>query len=154
MPATKTKDQPLTCQVRINASPDTVFKYLTDASLITKWFGRKATFDARPGGVARVEMNDRDIFSGRVVEVKRPDRLVYTFGWEAADNPIKPGSTTVEINLKREGSATLVTLIHSGLPVPAQADHGKGWDMYLARLAVISTGGEPGPDPNATPRAM
>lgn len=140
--------------MRVNARPETVYKYLTDASLITKWFGRKATFEARPGGTARIEMNDRDAFSGKVVELKSPERVVYTFGWEAKDNPIKPGSTKVEITLKKDGNGTLVTLVHTGLPAPAVEEHGKGWQLYLERLAVVVTGRDPGPDPNATPRQM
>ncbi len=154
MAVTRTADQPLKCEVRIHATPDKVFDYLTDPALIVKWFGRKVTFDARPGGSCRIKMNDRDSFSGKVVEVKRPDRLVYTFGWEAADNPIKPGSTRVEITLKRDGASTLVTLLHYGLPAPAAGEHGKDWDLYLSRLAIIAAGGDPGVGPNAVPRQM
>jgi uncharacterized protein YndB with AHSA1/START domain len=141
-------------QVRINAPPGTVYKYLTDPALITKWFGRKAVFEARPGGECRVEMNDRDTFSGKVVELKRPEKVVYTFGWEAKDNPIRPGSTTVEITLKPDGGGTLVTLVHTGLPAVAVEEHGKGWQLYLGRLATAAGGGDPGADPNATPRKM
>ncbi len=141
-------------QVRVNASPETVYKYLTEAALIAKWFGRKVTFEAKAGGACRIEMNDRDVAAGKIVELKRPEKVVYTFGWEAKDNPIRPGSTTVEITLKPEGAATLVTLVHTGLPAPTVEMHGMGWDLYMGRLAVAATGGNPGPDPNATPRDM
>ena len=44
-----------------------------------------------------------------------------------------------------------VTLTHRGLPsAEERANHGHGWELYLGRLAVAATGGEPGPDPNAT----
>lgn len=154
MTTEKATQAPLMRQVHVNASPETVYRYLTDASLITKWFGRKAVFEARPGGRCRIEMNDRDAFSGSVVELKSAEKVVYTFGWEAKDNPIRPGSTKVEISLKKDGKGTIVQLVHTGLPAPAVEDHGKGWQLYMERLAVVATGGNPGPDPNATPREM
>ncbi len=154
MTTRKTAQPALQRQVRINAPPGAVYKYLTDPALITKWFGRKAVFEARPGGACRIEMNDRDAVSGKVVELKSPEKVVYTFGWEAKDNPIRPGSSTVEITLKPEGASTLVTLVHTGLPADAVEDHAKGWQLYLDRLAVAATGRDPGPDPNATPRKM
>ena len=37
-------------------------------------------------------------------------------------------------------------LVHSGLPADAVDDHGNGWVHYLDRLAIVTTGGDPGPD--------
>ncbi len=37
-------------------------------------------------------------------------------------------------------------LVHRGLPDDAISDHTEGWDHYLGRLAIASTGGDPGPD--------
>ena len=36
--------------------------------------------------------------------------------------------------------------LSASLPLASQ-----GWEMYLARLGVAATGGDPGPDPNANP---
>jgi len=74
------------------------------------------------------------------------EKVVFTFGWEQEGNPIKPGSTTIEITLQPEGDKTRVRLVHSGLPADAVGDHGNGWAHYLDRLAVRVTGRDPGPD--------
>jgi uncharacterized protein YndB with AHSA1/START domain len=74
------------------------------------------------------------------------EKVVFTFGWEQDGHPIPPGSTTIEITLHPEGDKTRVRLVHSGLPDDAVDDHGHGWALYLERLSVRVTGGDPGPD--------
>ena len=152
----KNTDAPaLRREIRIRARPETIYRLLTDPAQITRWKGRLALVDARPGGDYRVVLNDNDVMRGKVVEAKPNEKFVFTFGWEGADNPIRPGSTTVEITLVPDGDATIVRLVHTGLPAAAAELHGKGWDLYLGRLAVVAaTGGDPGPDPNAGPGRM
>jgi hypothetical protein len=41
---------------------------------------------------------------------------------------------------------TLLTLVHSGLPLPAFDIHRDGWSHHLDRLTARATGGDPGPD--------
>ncbi len=74
------------------------------------------------------------------------ERVVFTFGWDVPDNPIRPGSTTVTYELAGEGDKTRVTLTHAGLPDDAVGDHSNGWDHYLGRLSVVAAGGDAGPD--------
>ena len=51
-------------EVHIDASPETVFEFLTDPAKLVRWKGEKATLDPRPGGVYRVEMNEQTIAVG------------------------------------------------------------------------------------------
>ena len=70
-----------------------------------------------------------------------------TFGWEDEDNPIRPGSTTVEWTLHPEGGKTRVVVNHTGLPDEQAGEmHGHGWGFYAGRLATVVTGGDAGPD--------
>jgi uncharacterized protein YndB with AHSA1/START domain len=141
-------------EVHIKAAPDAVFPYLVDPALMVRWMGRAAEIDARPGGAIRCEMNDENIFGGEIVECTPPSRLVFTFGWEAAYAPIPPGASTVEITLEAAEGGTRVRLVHRDVPAAAAEIHGQGWRLYLDRLAIVAAGGDPGPDPNANPRAM
>ena len=141
-------------QVRIAAKPEAVFQYLTDPRKYVKWMGKQVTLEPRPGGVYRVVCNERDTASGKYVEVVPNKRVVFTWGWEAPGNPVPPGSSTVEITLAPDGKGTLLKLRHTGLPEPTVEPHRQGWEMYVARLSVAATGGDPGPDPNAKPREM
>ena len=140
--------------VHVKATPEVVYQYLTDPVKYVLWKGRKAKLEPKPGGTYWVEFNERDTVSGKFVEVVPNEKVVFTWGWETPGNPIKPGSSTVSITLVPDGAGTKLTLVHTGLPEPAMDHHRQGWVMYADRLAIASTGGNPGTDPNATPQAM
>ena len=136
------------CEVRIEASPDTVFEFFTDPMKAVSWMGSQATLDPRPGGIYRLAMDEEWIALGEFVEVDPPRRVVFTWGWEGdlADTP--PGSSTVEVDLIPDGEATIVRLVHRGLPnEQSVASHRDGWELYLPRLAAVASGRDPGPNP-------
>jgi uncharacterized protein YndB with AHSA1/START domain len=136
-------------EIMIDATPETIWPFLVDPAKHVEWIGTEADIDPRPGGVYRVNVQGLHQSAGEYVEVVPQQKVVFTFGWDEEGNPIKPGSTTVEISLHPEGDKTLVRLVHRGLPEDAVSDHTGGWDHYLGRLAIASTGGDAGPD---TPR--
>lgn len=147
------QDEAVEREVRIAARPETVFEFFTDPEKQLLWMGRRAELDARPGGIYRVEINDKATASGEFVEIDAPTRVVFTFGWEGqeadgGEHGVPPGSSRVEIRLEPEGDGTLVRLRHYDLPEQARAMHGQGWETYLTRLETAATGGDPGPDPN------
>ena len=133
-------------EIVINASPATIFEFLTIPEKYVEWNGTSAELDPRPGGVYRVLAGGVHQAAGEYVEVVPNEKVVFTFGWDQPDHPIPPGSTQVEIRLIPEGDKTRVLLVHSGLPADAVSDHTGGWDHYLGRLAVVSAGGTVDPD--------
>jgi uncharacterized protein YndB with AHSA1/START domain len=144
--------QAIVREVRIDASPDTVFEFFTDPAKMVRWKGTTATLDPRPGGVYRVQMNEQVIAVGEYVEVDPPNRVVFTWGWEGDYASTPPGSSTVEVTFTEDGDGTLVRLVHSGLPTTQSVEaHAHGWDQYMPRLVIAATGGDAGPDPNANP---
>jgi uncharacterized protein YndB with AHSA1/START domain len=136
----------LTREVLVDASPSTIFPFITDPELQVRWMGTEAELDPRVGGDYRVLVQGKHPGVGTFVEVVPERKVVFTFGWDEPDHPIPAGSTEVEITLIPDGSKTRVRLTHRGLPDDAVADHTGGWDHYLDRLAVASTGGDAGPD--------
>jgi uncharacterized protein YndB with AHSA1/START domain len=133
--------------ITIEARPATVFRLLTDGDEYVRWKGQSAQFDARPGGVFRVIFpNQKDIVSGRFVELVPDRRVVFTWGWEG--NPlVTPGSSTVEIDLEPHGhNGTRLRLVHRGLPLEGLVGHTEGWDFFLPRLTAVAEGREPGSD--------
>jgi uncharacterized protein YndB with AHSA1/START domain len=138
-------------EVRIAASPETIWDFLVDEDKATRWMGQTASFDARPGGAYRNEVIPGHVARGEFVELDPPRRLVFTWGWEPGKdgpNPVPPGSSTVEIELVPDGEGTLLHFTHRDLPSAAAAEsHGHGWDHYLERLELAATGGDPGADP-------
>jgi uncharacterized protein YndB with AHSA1/START domain len=134
-------------EVRIDASPETVFAFFTDPAKMVRWKGKLAQLDARPGGVYRVDINGTDVARGEFVTIEPPTRVVFTWGWEAEDNPIRPGASTVEVTLTPDGEGTILRLVHRDLPEDAKGAHAEGWDHYLPRLAATAGGSDPGKDP-------
>ena len=160
-------------EVRITASPEIVFAHFTDPARLVQWMGVDATLDPRPGGVFRMVFQptpevaqfiaassgaggeqgtgDLDLSTnavlGAFVEVDPYERIVFTWGYEQELFSMPPQSSLVEVSLTAEGEETVVRLAHSRLPEAAAEFHRAGWDAYLPRLAIVASGGDPGPDP-------
>jgi uncharacterized protein YndB with AHSA1/START domain len=128
-------------EILIDASPATIFEFLTVPEKYLRWNGTEAELDPRPGGVYRVLMGASHRAAGEFVEVVPDERVRFTFGWDEPGHPIPAGSTTVEITLIAEDDKTRVRLVHSDLPVDAVADHTAGWEHYLGRLEIVAVGG-------------
>lgn len=95
-----------------------------------------------------MDINGRDVISGEFLEVLPYSRIVFTWGVEADDTPVPPGSSVVEVSFIPDGEGTLVRLVHRGLPTPESIrQHADGWDHYLSRLSLAAAGENPGPDP-------
>jgi uncharacterized protein YndB with AHSA1/START domain len=137
--------------ISIAAAPETVWEFLVDPDKMTRWMGMQAELDPRPGGGYRCAVIPGHTAAGEVVEVEPPHRLVFTWGWEASggeENPVPPGSSTIEIELTRDGDGTSLRFVHRDLPSTESAEsHAHGWDHYLERLGTIAGGGDPGEDP-------
>jgi uncharacterized protein YndB with AHSA1/START domain len=133
-------------EIMIDATPETIWPFLTDAAKWVEWEGTEAELDPRPGGVYRVLVRGEFQSAGEFVEVVPMEKVAFTFGWTDQGNPVPPGSTTVEITLHPEGDKTLVRMVHKGLPDGAVEPHSDGWTHYLTRLSVRAAGGDPGPD--------
>lgn len=146
--ATQTQEFLADCDVRIDASPETVFEFFVDADKIVLWMGVRAELDPRPGGALRIWVSETWIASGAYTEIDRPSSVSFTWGWENDPQVIPPGSSLVRVTLEPDDGATIVRLRHSGLPSEeAMRSHRQGWQHYLSRLQVSAAGGDPGPDP-------
>lgn len=140
-----TESKAVTRELEIAAKPETIWNLLVDPKQVVRWMGQVANFDARPGGEYRMEVVPGHIAVGKFVEIDRPRKLVYTWGWEGS--PVKPGSTTVIFELVPRGKGTLLRFRHELPNVEAAKSHAEGWDHYFERLKIVATGGNPGVDP-------
>ncbi|MBI2113634.1 MAG: SRPBCC domain-containing protein [candidate division NC10 bacterium] len=130
---------------RIFTAPrEKVFKAWTDQEALKQWWGPEgyatpsAEVDLRVGGKYRLGMRklpDGEIFylSGAYREVRPPERLVYTWRWEAQP---ELGETLVTVEFREVGDSTEVVLTHEFFPnQKVRDDHNKGWNSCLDRLA-------------------
>ncbi len=130
--------------IEIDATPETVFRYLTTEAGITTWMGQHAELDPQPGGGFAVDIAGHPV-RGQYLHVEPPTRVVVSWGF-AGSVDLPPGASTVEFRLTALGRGTRVELTHSGLPEPALAGHVDGWTHFLPRLGVAAPGGDPGRD--------
>jgi uncharacterized protein YndB with AHSA1/START domain len=138
-------------EVMMDASPATIFPFLTDPAHQVRWMGTEAELDPTPGGNYRVLVQGVHPGVGQFLEVVPDTKVVFTFGWDEPGHPIPAGSTEVEITLTPDGDKTRVRLVHRGLPDDAVSDHTSGWGHYLDRLAIASSGADAGPDQENAP---
>jgi uncharacterized protein YndB with AHSA1/START domain len=130
------EDQVVEQTVRIEAPPEKVWRYWTSADGMAAWWGKAADLDPRPGGPFVVELAQGPVMRGEFLELVPYERLVFTFGWDGMAE-VPPGSTRVEVTLAPEGSgsATVLTLRHTGLPEAQAGEHTGGWGHFLSVLA-------------------
>jgi uncharacterized protein YndB with AHSA1/START domain len=121
-------------EVRIAAPAEVVWAHLTTAQGLVRWVGPEATADPAPGGALRWTHPDGATVVGRFLELVPHRRLVFTYGWEDGRMGVPPGSTTVEIDLVEAGGATILRLVHHGLPPETVPDHQQGWAFFLDAL--------------------
>lgn len=126
--------------VRINARPETVWKYWTDPQRLCDWWGAAAKLEPRPGGVCRVEMDGGAVMRGEYLVLVPFERLVFSFGWEPADGvpAIAPGGSQVEVMLIEDDGDTILTLRHTGIPDAFAERHAAGWSHFLPLLVAAA----------------
>ena len=130
-----------------DASPEAVFDAWTNPEVLKRWWGADprwrtpiAEVDLRVGGGYRLSMEDPGAGTAHTVrgeysEVRRPERLVYTWSWEQGGGGKAPHQSTVTVDFVREGERTTVVLEHSGLQSPESRDrHRVGWEGCLENL--------------------
>jgi len=106
----------------INATPERVFRALTEKEDLERWFLTKAEVDLRPGGAIRFEWGPGAVEIGKILVLEPPHRLSYT--WEA----LSPGPTTITFELTAENDGTRLHLIHTGI------GEGEDWDNYTTSI--------------------
>jgi uncharacterized protein YndB with AHSA1/START domain len=137
-------------EMYIDCRPDTLFPFFIDPQKMVKWMGNQVLLEPRIGGALRIAFNGTDTVAGHYVEVEPYERIVFTWGWVGSDN-LPPGSSTVEVLMREKDNGTLLILKHSGLSASRRPSHLTGWNYYIARLNLVLSGFEPGPDTFAVP---
>ncbi len=142
-----------------DASRDRVFEAWMDPDLLRQWLtGPRATspsaeVDPRVGGEFRIAMTSGvgKVFSlipgqtgvvymvGRYLEIDRPERLVFTVGWEEFPTiRVDPESTTVTVEFHEREEGTEVVLTHERNPSRRiSAFHRYGWKGSLRKLDTL-----------------
>lgn len=143
-------------RIVVTAAPSAVYRALTNADTLIRWFPTAAESDPRPGGryafTFEFEREPQRNHTRRGVfrDVVADHRLAYT--WPGVND----GDTLVEFHLAPIGDGTDVRLVHSGWGDGARAQtarksHAEGWAFFLGNLKAYLERGE---DLRATANGM
>ncbi len=159
MPQTQTPTRRLVQHIRLKAPVARVFKALTDADELRKWFPDQAATDPRVGGGWRFEFQKAGalfVAEGKYLEVV-PDRLVrYSWISPLDASGAELTNLTVVFKLEADGDETDVYLEETGygegsLYDALFGDRSNGWGFFMGNLASMLAGGadlrEPGKAP-------
>ena len=73
-------------EIMIDATPETIWPFLTEAERYIEWEGTEAEIDARPGGIYRVLVQGQHQGVGEFVEVEPMARQLAWRAWVRASS--------------------------------------------------------------------
>jgi len=132
---------------RFRASPERVFRAWTQPSALREWWcppgwiASEIEVDLRVGGAYRIAMGRAEggksvSVSGVFLEVKPPERLVFTWQWNGAFAEMP--ETLVTVELRGSENETLLTLRHANFADPAiRQQHRSAWIAACNRLDLL-----------------
>lgn len=137
-------------QRRFRASPDRVFHAWTQPAALREWWcpagwiAGNIEIDLRVAGVYRIEMvragggSPGVSVAGKFLEVRPPERLIYTWRWEGAFAGMP--ETLVTLELRGSENDTILTLRHDNFTdAGLRQQHRSGWIAACDRLDRLMT---------------
>jgi uncharacterized protein YndB with AHSA1/START domain len=134
---------------RTYAAPrEAVFRAWTDPKELTRWWGPpgydvpSADVDLKVGGRYRLAMRklpDGEPYyvHGVYQEITIPERLVFTWNWEAGGPPFG-SNTLVTLEFRETAGGTEMVLTHERFDTEmACTAHTKGWEGGLGKLSTF-----------------
>jgi uncharacterized protein YndB with AHSA1/START domain/DNA-binding transcriptional ArsR family regulator len=127
----------------IRATPEQVWRALTDADLTARYWGHRNESDWQAGSTwehVRTDGSGIADVTGTVLEVSPPERLVLTFPGSAEQREVP---SRVTFTVERHQDIVRLTVRHEDLPTEAdRAAVSAGWPAVLANLKSLLETGE------------
>jgi uncharacterized protein YndB with AHSA1/START domain len=118
----------------IRARREAVFRFFEDTPRWASWWGTGSTIDPRPGGRMFIRHPNGAEVSGEVLEVRPPERIVFTYVYAGGETaPIAGSRVTIRLDSHPQG--TLLQLTHEFADATPRDEHVEGWRFQLALFA-------------------
>jgi uncharacterized protein YndB with AHSA1/START domain len=124
----------------VDAPREQVFRALTDAEQLKRWWITDGISEPRAGGHYRYEWKMADptndhVQEGTYDEVVEGERIAYPWSSPAGDS-------RVTVTLAGSNGGTRVSLVHEGIAEADQFErYEQGWQGFLANLKSVLEGG-------------
>jgi uncharacterized protein YndB with AHSA1/START domain len=136
-------------EVRIDASPATVFAVITSPEHLKEWWPDEAVVDPTPGAKGELVFGDRASDDAQIPQLTVVDAVpsrLFSFRWiHPEGEEARPGnSLLVTFELEPEDGGTLLRMTETGfrelgweaaLLEQQYREHVTGWDFFLPRIA-------------------
>ena len=133
----------------IPATPQRIFSAWMDSAEHSAFTGDEAIVVAEVGGE---HQSAGGYIKGRTLELNEGSRIVQS--WRTTEFPAESPDSRVEITLEPTLGGTLVTLLHTDIPVGQGDRYRQGWnEYYLSRLKTYFADSEPTLETRAEPGA-
>jgi uncharacterized protein YndB with AHSA1/START domain len=151
-PATSTPGHKLVITREFDAPRELLWKAWTEPGQIKTWLGlgegvtiKSVKVDLRTGGKFRIQTKiaNGEFFTvaGTYLEVKTPERLVYTWDWEKDGGGMEFGElegqeSQVTVEFRASGKRTILVLTHEKFASIGSRDrHEEGWQIWMGKFA-------------------
>ncbi len=126
-------------EIRVSAAPETVWAALTKRSLVKMWhMAPLEKIELKKGGEIIYGRDGKVLISGTITEIEPAVKLAHTFHFGATNHPgtESDDDTLVTYTLTREGTETVLKLVHSGFTEKNQTytNVTGGWPFILKKL--------------------
>jgi uncharacterized protein YndB with AHSA1/START domain len=139
-------------EVRIEASPATVFEVITSPVHLKEWWPDDAVLEPTPGAVGHLVFGDRSSSEAHipqltVIEAEPPRLFSFRWVYPEDEDAREDNSLLVTFELSPSGDGTLLRMTETGfrekgweVAVLEQQyhEHIHGWDHFLPRLVAYA----------------
>ena len=122
----------------IRAPRKTVFQFFTDSARFARWWGAGSTIEGRVGGAVNIVYPGGTRAVGEVLELRAPERIVFSYGYEGEKPPIAPGASRVTFTFADHPQGTKLHFRHEVADAPTREHHVQGWRYHLAVFANVA----------------
>lgn len=96
----------------IRASPDAVFRAITDPQSLTKWLCDRAELMPKKGGTYLLGWNDGPTHTGKVTDFRKGRRISLAWNWPG----VSLEGTIFSLSVSAEKEGTILVVKHTGFP--------------------------------------
>lgn len=126
-------------EIRVTATPEAVWASLTKPELVKTWhMAPLEKIELKKGGEIIYGRDGKVLISGVITEVEPNVKLAHTFHFGQQNHPGtgSDGDTLVTYTLGKDGTETVLKLVHSGFSEKNQtyANVTGGWPFILKKL--------------------
>jgi uncharacterized protein YndB with AHSA1/START domain len=99
-------------QYFIRASPDSVFRAISDPHWLTRWLCNRAEISPKKGGTYLLGWTDGPTHTGTIVDFREGRRVAFAWTWPG----VELQGTVLSLSVEAKEDGTVLTVEHSGFP--------------------------------------